>query len=947
MNEDRYKEFEYPDCFLNRHIGPRPAEIQEMARFIGAKDLENLIEFALPPQIKAKEPIQSPTPIGEQKALERLRQIAAKNQIFKSYIGMGFYDCYTPSVILRNILENPGWYTQYTPYQAEISQGRLEALLIFQTMICELTGLEIANASMLDEATACAEAMRMCHRIRKNQQANRFIIAADCHPQNISVVKTHSQACGVELIICPPQEITIDEHTFGILLQYPSSYGNIIDYESLVQTAHNNDVLVAVSADIMALLLIKPPGEFGADIAVGSTQRFGLPMGFGGPHAGFLATRDAFKRQMPGRLVGISKDSRGKPALRLALGTREQHIRREKATSNICTAQALPAIMSAMYAVYHGPDRLKKIATRINSLATIFANGIKKLGYSLGSEFFFDTICIESKTTNSQLIQKIARENRVNIRVIDDKTTAISIDETTTIEDVHLLLKIYNNNQPVDFFNELMKGTFLSIPPNLIRKSAYLRHSVFNSYHSETAMLRYIRKLESRDLSLTASMIPLGSCTMKLNPSSGMMPLSWQEFNRIHPYVPQEQASGYAELIKELGDWLLKITGFEGITFQPTAGSQGEYTGLLIIRTYHKSRNEGHRNICLIPQSAHGTNPASAAMAGLTVVTVACDKNGNIDLTDLKEKAAANKDHLAALMVTYPSTHGVFEDSIIEVCNIIHQHGGQVYMDGANMNALAGLCRPVDLGADVCHLNLHKTFSIPHGGGGPGAGPVCVARHLVPFLPAHPLDNPTQLGAISSSQNGSAMILTIPYFYIAAMGSQGIVQASKVAILNANYIAKRLEQFYPILYRGQNGMVAHECILDLRKFKNITVEDVAKRLIDYGFHAPTISWPVPGTVMVEPTESEPKSELDRFCDAMISIYKEIMEIESGATDKTNNLLKNAPHTADMIASENWQHPYSREKAAFPAPCLYDFKFWTPVGRVDNVFGDRYPVCSCQ
>ncbi|MGC9035372.1 MAG: aminomethyl-transferring glycine dehydrogenase [Verrucomicrobiia bacterium] len=940
---------DYPENFVSRHIGPRPEEIQQMAIELGANDLDDLVSRAMPSHILARQTISLPEPISEHAALERLQHLASRNQPLKSFIGMGYYDCFTPSVIQRNIFENPGWYTQYTPYQAEISQGRLEALLIFQTMVRDLTALEIANASLLDEATACAEAMRMCHRLKKNPLANRFIISDDCHPQNISVVKTHSEAIGVELIVTSLKNFTIDETVFGILIQYPSTKGDITDLESLIQTAHNKGALVAVATDLMALLLIKPPGEFGADIAIGSAQRFGVPMGFGGPHAGFLATRDAFKRQMPGRLVGISKDSRGKPAYRLALGTREQHIRREKATSNICTAQSLPAIMSAMYAVYHGPQGLKKIAEHINKLAAVFANGVKQLGYTIHSESFFDTVCVKSASANSNQLAKIAIQNGVNIRVIDETTTAVSFDETKTLDDARLLLKIYNNNQEPQFFERLLNTTLSPIPPHLIRTSQYLTNPVFNSYHSETAMLRYLRKLESRDLSLTASMIPLGSCTMKLNPASAMMPLSWQGFNRLHPYAPAEQTCGYAELLKELGDWLLQITGFSGICFQPTAGSQGEYTGLLIIRAYHKSRNQAHRDVCLIPQSAHGTNPASAAMAGFSVISVLCDKNGNIDIEDLRQKAQQNKDRLAALMVTYPSTHGVFEDSIIEVCKIIHQNGGQVYMDGANMNALAGLCRPVDIGADVCHLNLHKTFAIPHGGGGPGAGPVCVAKHLVPFLPSHPLEKTSsnRVGAVSSSPFGSALILTISWFYIATLGLEGIRQSSKVAILNANYIAKKLEPFFPILYRGQNNMVAHECILDMRKFKYVTVEDVAKRLMDYGFHAPTVSWPVPGTIMVEPTESEPKSELDRFCKAMISIYKEICEIESGAVDKLNNLLKNAPHTADTIASDNWNKPYTRERAAFPASWLYDFKFWPPVGRVDNVLGDRYPVCACQ
>jgi glycine dehydrogenase len=936
--------------FLWRHIGPRENEIREMANYIGVKDLDELIDRAIPEAIRFKGDIQLPPPMDENQVLEKLRQIASKNKVYKSYIGMGYYDCHTPAVIQRNILENPGWYTQYTPYQAEISQGRLEALLMFQTMIASLTGMEIANASLLDEATSCAEAMRMCHRLKKNPSANKFIAAVDCHPQNISVIKGHAKATGIDLLVTEPENMKLDDSVFGILLQYPATNGAVRNYESLVAEAHQKGVLVVFCADLLALTLIKPPGEFGADIVVGSAQRFGLPMGFGGPHAGYLATRDAFKRQMPGRLVGISKDSRGKPALRLALGTREQHIRREKATSNICTAQSLPAIIAAMYAIYHGPQGLKKIAERIHSLAVTLANGLEKLGYTIAHHHFFDTLCIRSGPLTAAQISKIARDNQVNIRVIDSSTTCISLDETTTPEDVRLLLKIYNNGVDVKSDGALtLRNLQPSIPSDLIRQSEFLTHPVFNSYHSETAMLRYIRKLESRDLSLTASMIPLGSCTMKLNPASGMLPITWREFCKIHPYAPEEQTAGYKELINELGDWLLKITGFDGISFQPTAGSQGEYTGLLTIRAYHESRGEARRKVCLIPQSAHGTNPASTAMAGFTVVSVACDKNGNIDVSDLRQKATEHKDDLAALMVTYPSTHGVFEESIVEICKIIHENGGLVYMDGANMNALAGLCRPADIGADVCHLNLHKTFSIPHGGGGPGAGPVCVAKHLTPFLPEHPLKEPQGFKnhAVSGSAYGSALILVIPYFYIAALGSKGIAMASKVAILNANYIAARLRQYYPTLYTGKGGFVAHECILDMRNYKVVTVEDVAKRLMDYGFHAPTISWPVPATVMVEPTESEPKSELDRFCEAMISIHREIMEIESGSVDAKNNLLKNAPHTADMIASENWNRPYTREQAAFPASWLYDYKFWTSVGRVDNVYGDRYPVCTCQ
>jgi glycine dehydrogenase len=877
---------------------------------------------------------------------------------------MGYYDCITPAVIQRNVLENPGWYTQYTPYQAEISQGRLEALLNFQTMVTDLTGMEIANASLLDEATAAAEAMTMCHSLKDGR--NVFYVSDACHPQNTHVVMTRAKALGIEVIVCPHEEIQFTDKVFGVLIQYPDTYGVINDFSAFVEKAHAAGALVVVACDLLALTLIKPPGEFGADIAIGSAQRFGVPLGYGGPHAAFFATRDEFKRHMPGRLVGVSKDSRGKPALRLALGTREQHIRREKATSNICTAQALLANMASMYAVYHGPEGLKKIAQRIHRLTCVLAAGLEKLGYTVGQASrlspsksekqkevsqagcltYFDTVTVDLGENSATDVVKIAEAHRMNFRVIDNHTLGISLDETTDENDVAEIWQIFNDDKQVDFAVGDLKLDAAHLTP---RTSTFLTHKVFNSYHSETEMLRYLKRLESRDLSLTASMIPLGSCTMKLNAAAEMFPISWPEFAKIHPFAPLKQTRGYQILFQNLEDWLAEITGFAGISLQPNAGAQGEYTGLLVIRAYHENRCELHRNICLIPTSAHGTNPASAVMAGLKVIAVACDKDGNIDVADLRAKAEMHKQNLACLMVTYPSTHGVFEETIKEICGIIHVNGGQVYMDGANMNAQVGLCRPADIGADVCHLNLHKTFCIPHGGGGPGVGPIGVAEHLVEFLPGHPIVNlggENPIGAVAAAPWGSAGILPISWMYIAMTGADGLTEATRFAILNANYIAKRLENYFPTLYRGHGGLVAHECILDLRQFKSVTAEDVAKRLMDYGFHAPTLSWPVAGTFMVEPTESESKAELDRFCDAMISIHAEMTAIESGAADKQNNLLKNAPHTADMIAVDNWNHPYSREQAAFPVKSLHDYKFWPAVGRIDNVYGDRNLVCTC-
>ncbi|MEW6305655.1 MAG: aminomethyl-transferring glycine dehydrogenase [Verrucomicrobiota bacterium] len=940
----------HPDRFASRHIGPDAADITQMLQTLDCPSLDELIDTAVPPAIRLGKPLNLPAALTEFEGLERLRAIAARNQVFRSYLGMGYHDCITPPVIQRNILENPGWYTQYTPYQAEISQGRLEALLNFQTMVCDLTALDIANASMLDEATAAAEAMMMCHRLKSDEGRNVFFVSEECHPQTIDVVHTRAQALGIEIVEGDHATAEFDGKVFGALVQYPATDGAIFDYQPFVEKAHAAGALVVVAADLLSLTLLRAPGEFGADIAVGSAQRFGVPLGYGGPHAAFFATRDAFKRQMPGRLVGVSKDSRGKPGLRLSLGTREQHIRREKATSNICTAQALLANMAAMYACYHGPEGLKKIARRVHALAKILAAGLRRLGFDTGKSPFFDTVRVDLGGKRAADVVRIAEAHRINLRTLTPHTLGIALDETVSLNDLDVLFQIFADDSAPPFTaEELAAGVDAEYTAPHARTSRYLTHPVFNRYHSETEMLRYLKRLESRDLSLTTSMIPLGSCTMKLNATAEMYPVSWPEFGRIHPFAPLRQTQGYRQLFQQLEEWLAEITGFAGISLQPNAGSQGEYAGLLVIRAYHASRGESHRNVCLIPTSAHGTNPASAVMAGFKVVAVACDKEGNIDVADLRAKTEAHKNDLAALMVTYPSTHGVFEESIKEICQIVHEHGGQLYMDGANLNAQVGLCRPADIGADVCHLNLHKTFCIPHGGGGPGMGPIGVAEHLVDFLPGHPVVNlggEDPIGAVSAAPWGSASILPISWVYIALMGADGLTEATKAAILNANYIARRLEPYFPVLYKGHGGWVAHECILDLRQFKSVTAEDVAKRLMDYGFHAPTLSWPVAGTLMVEPTESESKAELDRFCDAMIAIHGEITAIESGQMDKQNNPLKNAPHTADMIATGNWDHPYTREQAAFPAPWLREHKFWPHVGRVDNVFGDRNLVCSC-
>ena len=962
--------FAHPDQFVCRHNGPNARETGEMLALLGFKNLDELTDAAVPQKIRSPKKLNLPAARSEFDALAELRRIANENKVFRSFIGQGYYDTITPPVIQRNVLENPGWYTQYTPYQAEISQGRLEALLNFQTMVTDLTALDIANASMLDEATAAAEAMMMSHRFKGADGRNIYFVSENCHPQNIEVVRTRGAALGIEVVVGNHETYSFSNKVFGALVQYPDTFGAIHEYSGFAEKAHAAGAMLTVATDLLALTLIKPPGEFGADIAVGSAQRFGVPLGYGGPHAAFFATRDEFKRQMPGRIVGVSKDSRGKPALRLALGTREQHIRREKATSNICTAQALLANMASLYVCYHGPDGLKNIARRIQLIAEVLSDGLSNLEYDVEKIPIFDTVRV--RVSSNTEILKLAEGQRINLRVVDENTICISVDETTTSKDIETLLSIFYSGKAVDFNPEQMaaEGKASSyVPESLRRTSKFLQHSVFNRYHSETEMLRYIKRLESRDLSLTASMIPLGSCTMKLNAAAEMFPVSWPEFAKIHPFAPLGQARGYQILFQNLEDWLEECTGFAGISLQPNAGSQGEYAGLLVIRAYHESRGDKHRNVCLIPTSAHGTNPASAAMAGMKIVAVACDTNGNIDVADLRTKAEAHKNDLSCLMITYPSTHGVFEETIREICDIIHAAGGQVYMDGANMNAQVGLTSPGFIGADVCHLNLHKTFCIPHGGGGPGVGPIGVAKHLVPFLPSHPVFTSrlkvaaaprsqseannsgdggvaaTCIGPVSAAPWGSASILPISWMYIAMMGADGLSEATKYAILNANYISKRLENYFPTLYKN-HGLVAHECILDLRGFHATTAEDVAKRLMDYGFHAPTLSWPVAGTLMVEPTESESKYELDRFCDAMIAIHAEMSAIENGTADAKNNLLKNAPHTADQIASDNWNRPYSREQAAFPAKSLHDYKFWPHVSRVDNVFGDRNPVCSC-
>jgi len=946
------------DTFARRHHGDNASETAEMLALLGQPTTDALVDAAVPAHIR-RGSLDLPAAASESAALNELRAIANQNQVFRSFIGLGYYDTFTPGVIQRTILENPGWYTAYTPYQAEISQGRLEALLNFQTLVTDLTALEIANASMLDEGTAAAEAMMMCHRLKEisGPAAPTFFVSTGCHPPTLDIVKTRAKPLGIEIIVGDHRTFQPDARCCGVLVQYPDTSGSIHDFENFFAAAHGAGAFAIVATDLLALTLLRAPGEFGADIAVGSAQRFGVPLGFGGPHAGFLATKDAFKRQMPGRLVGVSKDVHGDAALRLALGTREQHIRRDKATSNICTAQVLLAVMASMYAVYHGPDGLRQIARRVKTLTALLAKSLSAAGASVNPEPVFDTLTVGN--VSAARIHAAAEAKRFNLRHVDDYTVGISLDETTTIADVQTILGFFRSDDRERTETDLLaqaRGGENPHPFPFGRTSPFLTAQVFNRYHTEHEMLRYIKRLEAKDLSLCHSMISLGSCTMKLNATSEMFPVSWPEFGRLHPFAPAGQTRGYQKVFRDLETWLAEITGFAAISLQPNAGSQGEYAGLLAIRAYQESRGESHRNVCLIPTSAHGTNPASAAMCGFKVVAVACDANGNIDVADLSAKAAAHAQNLAALMVTYPSTHGVFESSIKDICAAIHAHGGQVYMDGANMNAQVGLTSPGHIGADVCHLNLHKTFCIPHGGGGPGMGPIGVAAHLAPFLPGHvfsednskPKTQNPKPGAVSAAPYGSASILVISWMYIRMMGPDGLTDATKTAILKANYVAKRLEKFFPVLYRGNRGLIAHECIVDLRDWKKhgVEVEDAAKRLMDYGYHAPTMSFPVPGTFMIEPTESEEKVELDRFCDALISIHGEMQAVANGESDKIDNPLKHAPHTARAVCADEWKHSYSREFAAFPSPATRASKFWPSVGRVDNVYGDRNLVCSC-
>ena len=929
------------NSFSRRHIGIDQKVSAEMLKDIGFLKMDDFIQSIVPKNIYSPESLSVSSELSEEEALRYIEEISKKNKVYKTYIGQGFYNSVTPAPILRNIFENPGWYTSYTPYQPEIAQGRLEALINYQTMICDLTGMEIANASLLDEPTAAAEAMMLAKRLSKSK-ANLFIVDEQCLPQTINVLETRAKPLGIEIKIGDPQKMQ-DEEYFAALVQYPGVDGVIRDFSDLVASSHKNEALVIFAADILALTLIKPPGEFGADIVIGSSQRFGVPIGFGGPHAAFMATKESYKRSLPGRIVGASIDSHGNIAYRLALQTREQHIRREKATSNICTAQALLAIMAGFYAVYHGPEGLKAIGQRVNDFSRLLMLALTKNDINLKSLTFFDTLVILSGEKTQGYIEK-ALDKKINLRLIDDSSIGITIDESVSFEDLKEIVSIFCD-EDISALNNLSA----SIPKNLIRTSDYLTHSVFNDYQTETELMRYIRRLFNKDIALDTAMIPLGSCTMKLNSASEMMPVSWPEFSSIHPLVPANQTNGYTELTNELESMLIAITGYTGVSLQPNAGSQGEFAGLLAINEYHKSKGDNQRNICLIPRSAHGTNPASAQMVGLKVVPIECNLEGNISIKDLKEKTELHKDKLSAIMITYPSTHGVFESSVTEVCKIVHEAGGLVYIDGANLNAMVGLCYPGKFGGDVSHLNLHKTFCIPHGGGGPGVGPIGVVDKLKEFVPGFHNNSGRKVGPVSGSDWGSASILPISWMYIKMMGANGLRKATEIAILNANYIAFRLKDDYQILYKGESGLVAHECILDVRPFKDsaeVEVEDIAKRLIDYGFHAPTMSWPVAGTLMIEPTESESRAELDRFCDAMISIRKEISDIETGALDKNDNMLKNAPHTAEEMADDEWTHSYSRIRAAYPVKSLKNNKFWPPVGRVDNTYGDRNLICSC-
>ncbi|WP_242521806.1 aminomethyl-transferring glycine dehydrogenase [Motiliproteus sp. SC1-56] len=945
---------EQHDDFIERHIGPDQSQIQAMLNTLGLESLDALIHSTLPGSILENAPLDLPPAHSEHEILQRLKTLAAGNRVHKSYLGLGYYDTLVPNVILRNVLENPGWYTAYTPYQPEIAQGRLEALLNFQQMVTDLTGMGLANASLLDEATAAAEAMTLCKRANR-KKSNCFFVADDVLPQTLNVIQTRAEYFGFEVVVGDPATELDQYDLFGVLLQYPGRDGQVRDIEPLIARAHDQKALVAVATDLLSLVCLKSPGEMGADVVLGSAQRFGVPMGFGGPHAAFFATQDKHKRQAPGRIIGVSVDTRGGPALRMAMQTREQHIRREKATSNICTAQALLANMASFYAVYHGPKGLKKIAGRVQRYAAILAAGLEQSGFSLRHPDFFDTLCVEVGDQQASIVAR-ALSMGVNLRTVESDRIALSLDETTTRADLEQLWQIFTDNRDHGLSVEAIDGALAAdarIPESLRRTSDFLTHPVFNSYHCETEMLRYLKRLENKDFSLAHGMIPLGSCTMKLNASAEMIPVTWPEFANIHPFAPRDQVGGYLALFEELEQMLVTITGYDRISLQPNSGAQGEYAGLLAIRKYQESIGEGHRDICLIPSSAHGTNPASAAMAAMKVVVVDCDRDGNVDIADLKAKAEAHSDSLSCLMITYPSTHGVFEEGIREICELIHQHGGQVYMDGANMNAQVGLSKPGQIGADVSHLNLHKTFAIPHGGGGPGMGPIGVKAHLAPFLPNHPvspIEGPkAEMGAVSATPFGSASILPISWAYCALLGRDGLKRATQVAILSANYLAEKLAPHYPILYRGRNNRVAHECIVDIRPLKEssgISEEDIAKRLMDYGFHAPTMSFPVPGTLMIEPTESESKAELDRFIEAMVKIREEIAQVERGELDAEDNPLKNAPHTQADIIAENWQHPYSREQAVFPVAALKDAKFWPTVNRIDNVYGDRNLICSC-
>ncbi len=940
--------------FIMRHIGPRDEHVEQMLAEIGVASLDELIAGTLPPSIQMAEPLDLPDAQSESEILLRLRKIASRNRVQHSMIGMGYHETILPPVIQRNVLENPGWYTAYTPYQAEISQGRLEALLNFQQMVSDLCGMPIANASLLDEATAAAEAMTMLQRVNRKSRSSRFLVDSSILPQTRDVVENRARYFGIDVVVADPEKALDESEYFGVLLQYPGTNGELKDYRHIISRAHEKGALAAVATDLMSLILLTPPGEMDADAVIGSAQRFGVPMGFGGPHAAFFATREAYKRSLPGRIIGVSQDNKGRTALRMALQTREQHIRRDKATSNICTAQALLAVISGFYAVWHGRERLRKIARRIHRLSGLLAHGLTELGYKSRSEHWFDTLSYDLDEAEAEAIYRRALDAGINLRR-DGGMLGISVNEKTGREHIESLLKAFAGSGSVRGIDEIereLAPDWTAIPTALKRESDFLQHPVFYKYHSETSMLRYLKWLENKDLSLAHAMISLGSCTMKLNATTEMIPVTWPEFSDIHPFAPSDQTAGYQQLFSELERMLVTCTGYDAVSLQPNAGSQGEYAGLLAIKAYHESRGDTERDICLIPSSAHGTNPASAAMAGMKIIVVRCDENGNVDLGDLRKKAIENADHLGALMITYPSTHGVFEEDVREICNVVHEHGGQVYLDGANLNALVGCAAPGKFGADVSHLNLHKTFCIPHGGGGPGVGPICVGKHLEPFLPGHSI---VDMGgphknnrAIASAPWGSASILPISWAYIAMMGRDGMKKATQIAILNANYIASRLSKAFPVLYTGRNGRIAHECIIDIRPFKEscgVTEEDVAKRLIDFGFHSPTMSFPVPGTLMIEPTESEPLAEIDRFCEAMLTIREEIRAIEQGRVDAVDNALKNAPHTAADLAAE-WPHAYSREQAAYPVSGLYHDKFWAPVGRVDNVFGDRNLVCSC-